>query len=527
MSKVFSTEKGELLKAVPKYPIKKTRQPWLDVNSPQLILVQGERGSGKSAVVGYVVEQWYENGITIFHLWAARDYENLYYPINKNCKERWRPIKEADPSIEKNFIGCVCDGKRRIPILWLLPDYIKVDQESLDRFNRVVWTDMAEYKELFMKGKVTEWIEKERWNSEFYGKPKPENLQPFPMIKVMHFTVPTSETRKEEFKKQYIDAFLHARREHRIIVMNPAAFANSRDRYQTLAACYSFIEILTEKYLTPLTVEDVGKPRSEWSKWQKSWHKVGFVINELGSVAPTQQMSRDTEATATKREIYKFVPEARHMKAWFIGDYQNPEDIYDKIRPQSNLIIIKRSNEGILGEAWAWFFKKIDEERERIFGRYGTYAPVVQKIANRFRPKVNDLTTDKGYIVWGNREYKLHKFPMPSFHHKDDLDDFQRDTGIRWEIDKTVPRVAAEAAIEEGEAETKSDKKEKKEKEWSIIYTKREVKKIGFPEIIQDFIKDYDGDPANQERWRQETPKNLSNKYNNWKKKQQKAQNLQ
>ena len=47
--------------------------------------------------------------------------------------------------LKGNELHCKCS--KAYPIVWLVPDYIEVNQESLDRFNGAIWKDFDEYKQ--------------------------------------------------------------------------------------------------------------------------------------------------------------------------------------------------------------------------------------------------------------------------------------------------------------------------------------------------------------------------------------------
>jgi len=133
-----------LLVSSPKKPLKLGDGPWLDGRIPQVILFQGMRRSGKGYAVDCVAERLYNVGILILHIWGARSFENLYWAINKNCKARWEEELKTHPDREP---GLHCTCHKAYPIVWVVPDYIDVNQESLDRFNGVYFKDKEEYKE--------------------------------------------------------------------------------------------------------------------------------------------------------------------------------------------------------------------------------------------------------------------------------------------------------------------------------------------------------------------------------------------
>jgi len=390
----------------PRFPEKFSDGKWLDFDEPQVILVQGSRGSGKGVAVDAIAEKLYKEGHLILHIWGARSFENVYWAINKNCGKHYQKMKKllegftvekttmkqwakqngfsddereyylqlminsglitisgekkysiAESGFEwlKGFsLHCKCN--KAYPILWIVPDYIDIDQESLDRFNGGYWKDFEEYSRC-LKEITPE--EKELLNQ---GKlKKPECFQPEPLIKVRQITIPTSQQRKEVFRVQFTEIVIDARKEHRVVVMNPAIYEGSSDKFEVFTEIFRMIPFLMNKsgHFTPLTESDVGKARKYWTKKQKSWHKVSIIINELRSVAPSSKMHGEKSVSPSKKAIFDYIPEARHYKTWFVGDYQNPEDLYAGVRYQANLTIIKQASRNILGDKWTWLFDKM------------------------------------------------------------------------------------------------------------------------------------------------------------------------
>lgn len=480
-----------------KTPQKLSSKPWLDANEPQVILFQGMRGSGKGVAVDYVSEQLYHAGLNIWHIWGARSYENLYWAINKNCRDHYNKMyviidsffdtthyggirsrclskglleedyeKYIEFMIQQKLINKVDDTKYRLtelglqfhkrellhcncskayPIVWIVPDYIKIDQTSLDKFNGCFWKDISEYKQYFFE--ITS-VEKKLLQEGNLRKPK--EVCPKPLIIVKYVTPPTTSSKKETFSKQFTDIVVNARKERRIVVMNPIIF-EGMDKFDTLTEIIRLIPYLMNKsgFFKPLTEAEVCKERKYWTNQQKSWHKVAIVINELRSVAPSSRLSGERDSSKSKKAIYDYVPEARHMKTWFLGDFQNPEDLYPGVRYQANVVVIKRASRSILGSDWSWLFDKIirdrlgflrkklhkDIYRPEDAWKYEKHPKVRAFLDNR-RPKIDELPDNKGYVTFPNGEIKLQRFEMPSFHHKTSLEDFALDTGIIWKIIK-------------------------------------------------------------------------------------------
>lgn len=479
-------------------PQKLSSKPWLSSTEPQVILFQGMRGGGKGVAVDYTTEKLYHQGINIWHIWGARSFENLYWSINKNCRGHYSKMEIiADAFFEKNHCGGItsrcaskgliggeyqkylslmieqklvekvdethiqltelgiklhnrellhCNCSKAYPIVWIVPDYIKINQESIDRFNGVYWKDLSEYKKYFLE------ITSDQKQLLLDGKlKKPKEVLPKPLIKIGYITPPTTSAKKETFAKQFLGIVIKARKERRIVVMNPAIF-DGMDKFDTLTEIIRTIPYLMNKsgFFKPLTESDVGKPRKYWNNSQKSWHKVAIVINELRSVAPSSRLSGERDSSKSKKAIYDYIPEARHMKTWFLGDYQNPEDLYPGVRYQANVVVIKRASRSILGNDWSWLFDKIIGDRVGLFRKkfrkdvykpeelwkYEKY-PKVRRFLNDRRPRIDELPDNKGYVTFPNGEIKLQRFEMPSFHHKTSLEDFSLDTGITWKTVKT------------------------------------------------------------------------------------------
>src|SRR3990172_7433048 len=163
-----------LLIESPKKPLKLGQEPWLNNNIPQVILCQGMRRSGKGYVIDWIAEKLHNKGILVLHIWGARSFENLYWAICKDCRKRWDEIKKNEPDRK---IGLHCECHKAYPIVWIVPDYIDVNQESLDRFNGVYFKDKEVYKEFFCNGKVRDIFES---NTDFTKLEKPKEYIPKP-----------------------------------------------------------------------------------------------------------------------------------------------------------------------------------------------------------------------------------------------------------------------------------------------------------------------------------------------------------
>lgn len=484
--------------------------PWLDFEDPEIILIQGMRNSGKSVTTEYIAEKFYDKGFNVWHLWGARSFENLYWVINKNCKQNYQNYKkehvrkynqENDTNKKESEFswGLHCNCCKSYPITWLIPDYIDVNQESLDRFNGIYFTNFTEYSKYYK-----EITPEERGKLQRGELKKPKEVRPEPKILVRRFTTPTSQNRKEIFREQFTKIILEAREQHRIVVMNPAIFEGQTDKFETLACIINHLPYLMHMsgHFMPLSEKKLGKQKKNWSKWERNWEKVVIVINEIRSVAPSSRLSGETKAGVSKKAIFDKIPEMRHLKTWFIADYQNPDDLYAGVRYQANIVIIKRASRNILGQDWTWLFDKVENDQLRLFNqRFGDEKiekkeelwryrkiPAVNEFLNNSRPRVDNLDANVGYITFPNNEIKKVTFPMPNFHHKSSTsDDFMKDTGIRWQTNKEKkPTDQTDGSIEKKSA-IQSKKKTKEEILKKIDYM-RQIEGKSFEKIKEELV---------------------------------------
>ena len=491
-----------------------------------------------------MAQRYYDEQFTILHIWSARSLENLYWCINKNCELHFRKIKQLIknkclkdytkrptrllPKEEELYINLaergkfikIRDGKviatqmgadlisgklihckceRSIPILWVLPDYVDMEQESVDRFNGFYWKNMKEYaqhmseitkqnKELLMQGKLL----------------KPKYLRPVPLIKTKKITPPTSKERKQKFYEEWTKAVLQARDEHRPLIITPLMFEGS-DKFDFIGEVFKYHSVLMNKsgHFKPLTELDVGKAEKYWSKKQRNHHKIAIFMNEARSVTPSSKMHGETGAGKSKRTIFDLVPEMRHMKTWYHTDYQNPSDIYDGIRPQSDFVIIKKTSLNLAGGDWKWLFDKIENDRFG-FMRYLTSGkcddikylknyekryPHLKKWIDDRRPRIGDLPPNQAYIVYPDNEFILINNGMGKFHHKLSTEDFMLDTNITWSINREKKPEEKEPITNKTMKEERKHKKEMRQTLYNKLCYLREVEKKGWDDIRRDLIQ--------------------------------------
>lgn len=480
---------------VPSTKSKQVKSPktgdWLDFEEPLIISTIGMRGGGKTGISDYMLQRYYDQHFTILHLFSARSLENLYPIVNKNCGHHFEKIKHLiknkfstdyrkrpcrlRPNEEEYYIKLAergefirkvedgrfaltqngadlvnnnllhCDCRKALPILLLVPDYIDFKQETIDRFNGAYWNDLEEYKqqnseittqqkELLLDGKLL----------------KPAYLRPKPLIKVKSFPVPTTEPRIIKFRVQWTESVLQARDEHSILVMSPLFFEGT-DKFVTLEqiATYHATLMNNSGHFERLTEKQVGKPYKNWSLKQKNYHKIALFIDEARSVIPSSKLHGEAGAGKSKKALFDKVPEMRHYKTWLFLFYQNPMDVYDGVRSQDNLTIMKRSHIQLAGADWKWIFDKVERDRfgfarkisrgkcemiEQLKG-YEYKHPNLKKFLDERRPRIEELPSDKAYIVRYGK-IRLIKNGMGSWHHKQEMESIRGDTGISWTINR-------------------------------------------------------------------------------------------
>jgi hypothetical protein len=515
---------------------------WMEYKHPVIVSISAMRGGGKGGISDQIMQSYYDRHFTVLHIFSARSLENLYPMINKNCgfhfdkirqlmrnkfphtkhitpcrlrpNEEERYIKEAERAgfIKKSndrirmtqdgvdflngkLLHCRC--REALPILLMIPDYIQFNDDTVDRFNGVFWKDLDEYKEhlseittqdkqLLLDGKLK----------------KPTYLRPVPLLKIKHFTVPSTELRIEKFRSEWTDGVVQARDEHRCLIMSPMFF-EGQDKFVTLAEIASYHPILMNSsgHFNELTEKDVGKPYKYWSLKQKNHHLMAIFIDEARSVIPSSKLHGESGAGKSKRNLYDKIPEMRHFKTFLYLIFQNPMDIYDGVRSQENFAIFKQTHPRLAGAESQWVFDKIEQDRfgfMRKFTRgqcdkldklksFEKRFPKVTDYIDQRRPRLQELPSDNAYII-KNGYIRLIKNGMGKFHHKQELESFTGDTKITWIVD----REKRPDDIVKTKKETKSMAQQMKKVKLDIFKRMRysvEVEKKDFTSIGADLVQ--------------------------------------
>jgi hypothetical protein len=409
--------------------LKEKTGAWINPNRPQVILCQGARGAGKSVLDEMAAEVLYLQGWTILDLLAARNAENLFWAINKNHKEEWKKKVALDPSLQ-GMPHCQCETS--YPITLLIPEYMEFDRKKLDEFNQVYLTK-TEYVRLCIEKKwIPEWNPNKRPRHDEFDK----NWQPKMRLRLLPAPTTTG-SNKQLIEDIFMKAVVEARRERRIVCMNPMFYPNEYHKYRTMEIIIRCLGRMMYTHFRPLTVEEVGKPREKWNRFQRNHHRVGVVMREFGEVTAAV-LKGENQSTMAKKALLDYIRQTRHYNISLIGDYQRPDDVFSGIRDQADIFIIKRSPRKLLGDAWKWMFDDIENRREKIIFKYGLQRGT--EIADNIVPKIQELGNNYAYVIYINDKYKLWKIPTPHFHHKDREDHFEVVTGLTW-IEKAHGKV--------------------------------------------------------------------------------------
>jgi len=400
---------------------------WINPNKPQVILTQGMRGGGKSVLDEMAAEQLYLRGWTILDLLAARNAENLFWAVNKNCKQLWRKKIAQEPSL-KGIPHCICET--RYPITALVPEYLEFDRKAIDKFNGVFLTKPEYVRICYEKGWIPEWNSKDPPRKDKLGIPYTE------WIRIRHLPPPTTTgSNKQIIEDLFMKFVVEARNERRIIVFNPMFWPNEYHKHRTIEILIRSLGPMMYKHFRPLTEQDVGKPKYDangklqWNKYQVNHHRVAVVMREFGEVTAAV-LKGENQSTLAKKALLDYIRQTRHYNISLIGDYQRPDDVFSGIRDQADVFILKRSPRKLLGDAWKWIFDDIEKRREKIIFKYGLQKGT--QIADNKIPKIQELGNNYAYVVYINDTYKLWRINTPTFHHKDREDHFQVVTGITW-----------------------------------------------------------------------------------------------
>ena len=123
------------------------------------------------------------------------------------------------------------------------------------------------------------------------------------------------------------------------------------------------------------------------------------------------------------------------------------------------------------------------------------------------RPYVDNLPDNKAYVTWPNHEFRLETVDLPSFHHKNSLEDFMLDTGITWTVnDKKKPTETKSLSKSEQKQISKTNKKIKEEIFKKIQHMK-DTEKKSWTQIKEELVSQENAGLIPQIGYENQTPK--------------------
>ena len=572
----------EPLLTTPAKPIKMSSLPFRDFNTPRARLAIGVKRSGKGVTMDIDVYKYYNAYFTCVYLHSAGGFENLYTIVNKNCKTKFDTVKkilriivEKDGRVitkqtlldnivleqrtlemylglmknsryinydgskleilqdgykmfHNQLLHCNCHGT--IPIIWMIPDWIKPKKQTFDWFNGLVFRSYEEHYDAYLKCQVHEYLPPVYFTQQDYKKNpiyKPKSMldKIKPLIVTKQFTTPMTPSKTEIFRDQVRDIMLQGREEHRLICHTPACYPQTHqgklEMYTTDAEFVNYLPDLVQKDFARLKLD---KPVSDWLPKERSHWKIALFLGEVRELAPSAKLSGDPESGISKRALYNFMPKSRHQHCWVFMDLQAASDMFTGVRQQNDIRIVKRSTKDILGDEFGWFYDKIEKIRESIVESKGfimrTVPNEILEEINSFMPTVDNVPDNKGYVLFPDNSHRLIRFPMSLWHHKSDRDDFFNDTGLEYTISKDKED---DLIKESGRKSTKIEKKFNKKitDDDYILMDSMKSKGKKWPEIIKEMREKDKKNGIEVDRFEAHDPiKNISNKYNMWKKSQ-------
>lgn len=554
---------------------------WNTRPSHEIISYMGIKthNSGKDYILEKCVTHSFKNGITSFHGWSARSYENFFYAHNNHCKDKWdftleflghlSDLKEGISSrwdvmrfmhiyndemfdfflnsfLNEKWViakdGMIrltqrgydilrdpplhCNCHEAFPITAFVSRKFTISPTSIENFNKKNYWSFKEYQEAFLKQYEKDVISKEE---NIWKRLKPPQMQK-DILKITYFTPPTPK-KMNDFLAQFRSYILSLRSDYRIGVQTPSLLGP--EKFKILAAEINYLpDLMTSKDFARPTEDIIGKPEYMWGPREKGYDRLLFAVSELKTIAPTHQMSGETASTDTKRALFDKVSEWRHWKMSLIATYQNPSDLYSNIRYQADYVAFKRSSKNLAGEEYSWLFPDIDKKRKEMYRKYGVTDEMIdmpwtidKSIHNRVDasyPLLQQLPDNKMIVTDIDNTWYYLTVPELSHHHKDTSESFE--DVFKLEITRhdevTGEVVAISDEVNEDGEKTKKTAKSHQEFMERVDYL-YETMQQKMPEIAKQLTPVEEWNSMTDEQ-KKLTIKKLYNQYTYWKSAQKK-----
>jgi hypothetical protein len=276
------------------------------------------------------------------------------------------------------------------------------------------------------------------------------------MLRIVEVTMPRhSRENSNKFLKTFTKELIHAREHGNLLVacdpaMYPPDHEGKSDKYAVFATVMDNLKPIADRHFIPLILD---KPRDNWSKREKAYHKIALYAGEIRKPVPNSQMSPESEASVSKRSFFGFMPESRHAKCFPRVNAQSLGDVLKGVNKQHDIIIVKRSSDRNLGDELRWLSVEMDKaiEEQLIkwkiwkFNKEGKLiksgiSPLIKRklINDKGYCKISELPDNRAIVVNGNNQWRMTKYNPASWHHKSDRDEFANDTGIKFEFDEEI-----------------------------------------------------------------------------------------
>ena len=422
------------------------------INRQFICLCAGERGSGKSATQELLLTSLFESGWTCFDAYSA-GFESMFYIVNQNCrKNRLEKISElqhqqriaiarhqavesdllADQIEEtRNALGCGCYKRYETTIL--VNEAIDIDQISLNRINGFYYS-----KE--------EWVLKMREQGEILVEyddrsppEKPKSERGTEWLKVVKLPTPNvkdNAKNNQEIVKIVESTLIACRSERRILSYVPALMVNSFIKNRTLGVIIEGLPAIMDRHFVAHTEIGMGKPKREWTKFEKNHHQVCLLLREVGELAEDGMYS-DPNSKYVKRPIQKIIRVSRHHHLSILFDVQRLEDFSKKMRTQVNTILIKRMPSKMLGDELKFVKDWVEKQQEFMFAKHGRSEEATDHVYSNY-PPLNKLNKNMCYAVYSDDWIAKTEIPSGKHHHKQENDSLNKILGFEYSINESM-----------------------------------------------------------------------------------------
>lgn len=398
--------------------------------------IQGNKGSGKSAVEEYISTVNYNCGHTNLDILGADNYENLFYAICLNCKAYWEKQEKEKKPVPR--LHCKCD--RRYKILVIVPDYVKIEQEFVD-------APLMNHKYLSKKELIEQNQENGETIFEYDSKNPPLHPDYVEWFRFVKIPVPNKGFKnRDKFVDVLTKAILMAHDERRIIVFNPVFTKDKKHKFKIIEHIIREMGAIIRTHLKPHTGLSVARERAKtnplinpsvpipykkWTDQEKNSHRASLFLREFGSVAPAG-LKGEADETLVKKALLNIIRVVRQYRITLVADFQRHADVIASIRDQRDFFFWKATNPDMFPQdQYGWLWDMIAEEHKKYEEQLGT------SIADSYFPRIDDLDYDEMIVLYpkkdenGNRYLKT-EAKLPDFHHRQENDDFEQITGFKF-----------------------------------------------------------------------------------------------